>query len=136
MKQKFFLIAIVMVFLVQWTCTTGEKPPFSKNLWVPYYWQEQNNWCGPACVQMWADKSGFYFEQLEIAAFLGIPTPSTGLAAPYRLADAVEFYVGVDGYLTSRGWFDLRGRGDLIASCIVGVAKGIRPSCRLEEIML
>lgn len=71
MKQKVLLIFIVMLFLVQWTCTTGEKPPFSKNLWVPFYWQEQSNWCGPACVQMWADKCGIHVEQLEIAAFCG-----------------------------------------------------------------
>lgn len=124
MKQKIFLIIIVMLFLVQWTCTTGEKPPFSKNLWAPFYWQEQSNWCGPACVQMWTDKCGIYVEQLEIAAFCGVPTPSTGLVPPHILRDAVGYFTTVNGYFASRSWFSILGRDELIASCIASVDNG------------
>lgn len=122
MKTKILLIIIAGLFLIQWTCHYGTgNPPFYENLWVPYHQQECENWCGIACIQMWADRDGVLVNQGEIATYLGVGNQK---ASPFHLEMGVGAYTSAPGWLEIRGWYDLGAKGDLVASSITGIKHG------------
>ncbi|NIM16125.1 MAG: hypothetical protein GTO45_29330 [Candidatus Aminicenantes bacterium] len=124
MKTKILLIIITGLFLIQWTCTTGEpKPPYVVNLPVPFHQQECGNWCGIACIQMWADFDGWLVTQAEIASYLGIV--GNLYASPYDLERGVGAYTASPGWLERREWDEPGGQGELVAASITGIKYGV-----------
>lgn len=122
MKQKILLAVIASLFLMQFTCNIGSAPPNRLNLWVPYFWQECSNWCGIACVQMWADKDGWYVDQEDIATQIGVV--GNNFAHPYQLEMGVGAYTCADGYLEARAWHEVGGKGELLGAIVAGIRAG------------
>jgi hypothetical protein len=120
MKTKILLIIVSALFLIQWTCTPpAPKPPYVVNLPVPYHQQECENWCGIACIQMWADFDGWLVPQADIASYLGIV--GNLKASPYDLEIGVGAYTASPGWLERRACYEPGGKGELIAASITGI---------------
>jgi len=124
MKFKILVIIIAGLFFVQWWCSFGtSNPPYKTNIWVPLHNQECENWCGIACIQMWADLDGVLVTQTTIANYLGVVGSMT--PNPYELETGVGHFTCSPGWLERRPWDDPGAQGDLIAASITGIKYGI-----------
>ncbi len=106
---------------MQFICSSGE-PEKNINLPVPYHDQVCQNYCGIACIQMWAEYNGIYVTQQAIANFLGI---SGETVSPYLLDQGVAYFSGSQGYLEFRPFDELDAQGDLIGATICGIQENI-----------
>ncbi|MCX6580874.1 MAG: hypothetical protein NT166_11915 [Candidatus Aminicenantes bacterium] len=121
MKMKVFLIIICAISLMQFICSSGE-PDKNINLPVPYHQQVFSNYCGIACIQMWAEYNGICVSQQEIAAYLGI---GCEFVSPYLLDQGVANFTGSQGYLAIGSIFDPDAQGNLIGATISGIKEYI-----------
>jgi hypothetical protein len=121
MKMKVSLITICAISLMQFICSSGE-PEKNINLPVPYHQQVCSNYCGIACIQMWAEYDGICVSQQEIAAYLGI---GGELVSPYFLDLGVANFTASQGYLEFRPFTELDAQGDLIGATICGIKEYI-----------
>jgi hypothetical protein len=64
-------ILVATLCLINLNCYTPD-PEKIINLNVPYHQQVCSNWCGLACIQMWADFDNINVTQQEIANYIGI----------------------------------------------------------------
>jgi hypothetical protein len=94
------------------------------NLNVPYHQQECNNWCGLACIQMWADWDGVNVTQQDIANYLGVGNHTI---SPYEVLYGVGYFTCSPGHLETRDSFEPGSQGDLISASIYGI-QGYVPS--------
>lgn len=118
---RMFVIIFAYLLFINWSCSTSD-PDYLVNLNVPYHAQECPNWCGIACVQMWADFNGPLVSQQNIANYLGI---GGGTASPWELEWAVGTYTASEGYLALKEWDAPGAQGDLIGATICGIDAGI-----------
>lgn len=121
MKMKVFLIIICAISLMQFICSSGE-PDKNINLPVPYHGQVCPNYCGIACIQMWAEYNGICVSQQEIASYLGI---GGELVSPYLLDLGVANFTASQGYLAIRTIFEPNAQGNLIGATIAGIKEYI-----------
>ena len=106
---------------ITFQCSVSSDPPdWVIDLQVPYHYQLYCNYCGIACVQMWAHFDGWEVAQDSIASYVGI-TPGSYAANPYQLERAVGAYTGAYGYLERREFWEPGAQGDLISSTIEGL---------------
>ncbi len=121
MKIKVFFLIILAISLMQFICSTGE-PENKIDLPVPYHQQVCKNYCGIACIQMWAEYNGICVTQQEIAGFLGI---GGNFVSPYLLDQGVANFTGSQGYLAIASIADPDAQGDLIGASIYGIQEYI-----------
>jgi len=116
-KKLMLTIVIPVLFLINMGCPVGD-PNNERNLPVAYYEQECFEWCGIACIQMWADWDGNCVTQTEIADYTGVGNDT---ATAQELLIGVGHYTAVEGYLEERYYYEHGAQGDLISSTINGV---------------
>ncbi len=115
-------LSILALLLMNVKCTVNTDPPNLRvNLNIPYIGQEYFNYCGIACLQMWARwDDNHAVTQNQIAQEVGI-SPNGYLASPYHLESAVPLFTHSIGYLERRSFWDLGVEGDMIAAAIEGI---------------
>jgi len=123
---KLLAVVFSIVSMVQTQCSFtiggGGDGTQTVKLSVPYFYQECNYWCAPACIKMWALHGGALWSQQEIATYLG-GLGSYG-AEPRMVERAVGVYTCSTGWLEQTDAFDYQGKRDLIASTICGIEYG------------
>ena len=118
MKLKKIIHIIVVVLIVFLTgCPIGD-PAFKIDLPVSYFPQEYENWCGLACIQMWADFDGNIVTQGELAVYTG---SGYNKVAPQQLVLGVSHFTNSEGYLAVKDGFEAGAKGDLIGATITGI---------------
>jgi hypothetical protein len=126
MTKRFVVITrgifVVTLCLINLHCYTPD-PEKLINLNVPYHQQVCSNWCGLACVQMWADFDYINVTQQEIASYIGIDGNDT--------ANAFELLIGVGAFTCSAGHVETRdsfepgSQGDLISATIYAIQDSV-----------
>lgn len=89
---------------------------------VPHIVQEKSNYCGVACIKMWADYvySKNTYTQDIIAEHVRV---SPFGAHPLNLANGVVHFTECDAYLFVKSAYEPGAKGDLIAAAIKGVER-------------
>lgn len=123
MKLKVYLLIIISIFMIQAFCDS-EDPGKNINLPVPYHAQIHENYCGIACIQMWADFDKRNVTQEEIADFLGIEGQ---FVSPTLLEQGVSYFTNSQAYLASELMTEPDAQENLIAATISGI-KDYTPS--------
>ena len=116
MKIK-ILVIVLSVLMMQIICSSGD-PGKNINLPVPFYYQLQPNYCGIACIQMWADYDHRYVTQKEIADFLGIEDQ---FVHPTLLEQGVSYFTNSQGTLAIEDMIELDAQENLIGATISGI---------------
>jgi hypothetical protein len=132
MKMKVFLIIICAISLMQFICSSGE-PDKNINLPVPYHQQVFSNYCGIACIQMWAEYNGICVSQQEIAAYLGI---GCEFVSPYLLDLGVANFTASQGIWNLSPLMSLMLKGTSSGQPFAGSRNIFPRLCRFMEIML
>jgi len=116
-KKLMLTIVIPVLFLINMGCPGGD-PINEVNLPVAFFEQECLEWCGMACIQMWADWDGHCVTQGEIADYTGVGNDT---ATAQELLLGVAYYTASEGYLEQRFYYEHGAQGDLISSTVNGV---------------
>jgi hypothetical protein len=123
--QVFLLVLVALLFLNgSSSCNVGTVVNYISDLNVPYHKQDCPNYCGIACVQMWAHFDGWLVSQADIAKELDLE-PTDSMTNPYELEMAVGMYTLSFGYLARKHVTELGGQGDLISASIEGVRQNV-----------
>jgi Papain-like cysteine protease AvrRpt2 len=128
-KGKTLILIIIAAFFINAnvTCTVNSDPPdFYDDLSIPNYQQEYLNYCGVACVQMWAHYDNLQtITQSQIAAYVGIDPNACSGTDPYELLYAVGAYTLSYGWMENKVLTELGVQGDMIASAIEGICHSV-----------
>ncbi|UCH98424.1 MAG: C39 family peptidase [Candidatus Aminicenantes bacterium] len=114
----FKVIIAASLFLINVQCIPSDLEKLI-NLDVPFHNQECSNWCGIACIQMWAHFDGFSVTQQEIANELGIGFNQA--TSPFDLETGIGSFTCSEGYCATRGIFEPGAQGDLIGATIYAI---------------
>lgn len=122
LRQVLLIIALaVWCMNITFNCGTHSDPlTFNVKLNVPYHAQEYCNFCGVACVKMWAHYDDWELPQTEIASYMSVVPNGPG-ADIYELERAVGAYTWSPGFLARKEFEELGAQGDLISSAIEGM---------------
>jgi hypothetical protein len=121
--KRIFLTIVLALFCMNITfhCGSGASPlSLEMDLPVPFHKQIYENFCGVACVQMWADLDGIQIPLLDIAGDIGIAPNDRG-ASPDELLCVIGTYTHSEGYLAIKDSDEPGAQGDLISSTIEGI---------------
>lgn len=124
MSLRQVLLIIVLAFWcmnITFHCKIPTDPlPWVSDISVPYRNQIYCNYCGVACVQMWAHLEHNEVSQTEIASFIDLVPMDPG-ASPYDLERAVYTYTQWTAYFAKISDGVPGAQGDLISSTIEAV---------------
>jgi hypothetical protein len=120
--RRLMLALIVLLFLINWTCTIGVVPDKEVVLDVPYHNQECEGYCAAACIQMWAHHDGWLTFQTDIAEYIGAH-PQSG-AHPMEIERGVGYFTCSEGHFIQKLWDIPGAQGDLISVTISGIECG------------
>ncbi len=117
MKKKLFLVIVVLILCFS-GCDSGDDPPNKKKIYIPYHSQLENNFCGIACIQMWADRDGECLNQYYIAEVVGV---SGDGADPQDIKQGLQSFTFSNPKIAYRESCEPDAQGDLLAGAVRGI---------------
>lgn len=117
MKTKLFTALVVLILCIS-GCDSGDDPPFKKKISIPYHSQLEYNFCGVACIQMWAERDGQCLDQYYIAATVGVFGDG---AHPVNIRDGINAFTSSLPRIAMRSWDEPDAQGDLLAGAVKGI---------------
>lgn len=119
MSRVLALAVLSFLLFSNFTCSVNapEPDPHVK-LPIIYHPQECPNYCGIACIQMWAHWDGDLVSQQEIADYVAFSGSGTN---PVELEKGVGNYTCSPGWIAALPWDFPGAQGDLIAAAIRGI---------------
>ncbi len=119
--KKTLLSLLVILFFVNWNSCFDKWLEPVMDLDVPYCPQEEWNYCGIACIQMWAkyENPDDDITQEGIADWIGV---GKLMFAPERLADGVrQLAFRPHAFLAMLSSFQPGVEGDLVGMAVTGI---------------